>query len=241
MEKTLINNKWEILLPKIRADRNKEENSESHWNRWEFERLKKMNEIIKPGDTIVDVGTELGDLSVLFAKWTGETGNMVLIEPSKRYWPWIRDIWKANNIKQPLLNYVGCMSNERREVELSGEWPKECDEDKIIEEGFVSLSDDKDDIFPKTSLDYIAEKVGKINIITIDVEGSELYVLQGADKLLREQKPVVFISLHPDFMQKLYGYSVEEIFKYMKEREYVGTYLDFDHEFHFMFTRMPPE
>lgn len=235
MEKTLINNKWEILLPEIRADRNKEENPESHWDRWEFERLKKMNEIIKPGDTIVDVGAELGDLSALFAGWTGKTGRMILIEPSERYWPWIREIWKANNLKKPLLNYVGLMTEKYREVELSGEWPKECDGERVVEAGFVLLSDDFYNTLPKTSLDYIAEKVGKINIITIDVEGSELYVLQGADKLLREQKPVVFISLHPDFMQKSYNYSVEEVFKYMKEREYVGTYLDFDHEFHFMF------
>ena len=75
----------------------------------------------------------------------------------------------------------------------------------------------------------------KIKLITIDVEGSEFEVLKGAEKVLMEDKPHVFVSVHPEFMFHQFNQYTAELVGFMKDRGYSFKILAFDHEFHFYF------
>src|SRR5882724_6033705 len=89
---TLINGKWQLLLPKHRADR-------PEWKTgWEVERLDALRASIEPGKLVFDVGAEEGDMSALYALWGAQ---VVLFEPNERVWPNIRAIWEANRLELP--------------------------------------------------------------------------------------------------------------------------------------------
>ena len=59
------------------------------------------------------------------------------------------------------------------------------------------------------------KRAGKIHLINMDCEGSELLVLKGAEKTLRRNKVEIFCEIHHDFLNRL-GQSIRDITKYLK-------------------------
>jgi hypothetical protein len=55
-----------------------------------------------------------------------------------------------------------------------------------------------DDAIPTTTLDTLIREgtIARIDFIKMDIEGSELAALKGAEKTLREQRPRLAISLY---------------------------------------------
>jgi len=77
------------------------------------------------------------------------------------------------------------------------------------------------------------------DVITIDVEGSELEVLRGAEQTLRALRPIVFVSVHPEFMRERWGQTPDDLLVQMEMWDYIPTYLGYDHEQHWIFKPRP--
>lgn len=231
MVETLINGLWPLLLPEHRAAR-------PEWPWWEAGRLAAMHHHLGPGDVVYDVGSEEGDFPALFASWGCD---VVLIEPNPRVWPNIRAIFEANDLR-PLAWWVGFAAAEaaRTDVHDFGMWPNggatpwpRCAYGDVIgDHGFLTLWERPE--VPRITLDVLAETTKPPTAITIDVEGGELQVLLGARRVLAEQRPKVFLSLHPDFMPA-YGDDPVEVLDLMESLDYERAFIAEDHEVHFMF------
>jgi FkbM family methyltransferase len=59
----------------------------------------------------------------------------------------------------------------------------------------------------------------KINVIKIDTEGAELWILKGAEKLISSCKPILFFEMWPKFTA-LYGYSCADLLKWLDCHDY---------------------
>lgn len=237
MKKTLINNKFELYLPEHRADR-------PEWQTgWEVERIDAMISSLQPGSVIFDIGTEEGDMSALLAKY-GES-EIVVFEPNPLVWPNIRAIFEANKLR--IKDYfVGFASNETiltpPEIEkiiaepARDGWPACAYGELIGNHGFRNISERTHDT-PSLKVDDYVNKTGILpDIITIDVEGAEFLVLQGAEQVLKEQYVEVFVSIHPEVMFSQYGTYTSDIIGFMHKLGYTEEFLAFDHEFHFKFS-----
>lgn len=235
MKKTLINNKWELLLPDHRAAR-------PEWPVWEKERLAAIHDEIerwfRPGlhPIVFDIGAEEGDFPALYSKWGAD---VVLFEPNDRVWPNIKAIWDANKLKAPLKTFSGFASSiddyELKDIE-GPIWPQSSRGEVIGDHGFKELADNRNSIIPEIKLDTFCEDLFITpQIITIDVEGSEFEVLKGAEAVLKDTYPTVFVSIHPEFMYHHFKQYTAELVKYMTDLGYTYEILAFDHEFHFCF------
>jgi FkbM family methyltransferase len=71
--------------------------------------------------------------------------------------------------------------------------------------------------------------------ITIDVEGSEWAVLTGAEKVLREYKPKIWLSGHPEFMIMYWNKYLWDLRYWLMELGYKETLLDYQHEVHLFY------
>lgn len=224
---TLVNGKWTIFLPEHRAKRPK-------WDTWEKCRNLAMKKEIRPDDTIVDIGAEYADLTVIYTSWTKKPA--VIIEPSNYYWPWIRKIWQSNALPNPLIAQRAFAADSgSQELLLFDDfgWPIEVDETPIEEGGFSHLNERPD--IPVITLDQIADKVSGRLVVTVDVEGAELLVTMGARKLLESKRAIFFVSIHTDFMWDRYRHSEIDLHNEFETYGYKPTFLGEDHERHFMY------
>lgn len=250
MVPTLVNGRWEIMLPRHRAERAEWSTAEG----WERARLDSMYEHLKPGHTIVDVGAEEGDLPGLWSSWGCD---VALIEPSPPTWANIRAVWEGNSFDPPAGMFVGFASDVTElspphrysvegnpnalatgyRMEADG-WPICTRGPVIADHGFAHLSQ-QDDSIPQVTLDDFAEHHGlKVDAITIDVEGSELRVLQGARGVLAYDRPLVWVSVHADRdwqVAEYGGADRADVDAYMAGYGYTAELLAVDHEIHVLY------
>lgn len=219
MKLTKINNRWDIWLPDHRADR-------PEWPHWEQARLASMFETIKPGDKVFYVGAEEGDMCGLLAMWGAE---LWMFEPNDKVMPNIKAIWEANGLKKASV-FPGFASDVTK-GELHFITTDEISGDVIGDHGFKELRDPAD--IPQMMID----NVGVVpDIISLDVEGSEGKVLRGAEQTLRKHHPIIYLSLHPEFLRD-YGEWGAELRRWIIDLGYKETLLDYPlHEVHLRYS-----
>jgi len=238
MIETTINGTWKLKLPQHRAER-------AEWKTgWEVERIASMMATTTKDSIIFDIGAEEGDMTALLAT---KAKGVVMFEPNPKVWPNIRAIWEANKLKRPLGWYCGFAANTTDENPPNKDWFKpellkdrdgwpECAYGEVIgDHGFRHLAQETD-ATPQIKLD---EYCGRIKVyptmITMDVEGSELEVLKGAENILRIHRPLVYVSLHTNFIEEMYGYPPQAVHDYMEKLGYKSTHLATDHEEHWLY------
>lgn len=230
----VLNERWSLTLPDHRVQQ---------WAAfWERERLNAMHDTIKPDDVVFDVGAEQGDISALVASWGA---RVVLFEPSPHVWPGIKATFDAN-VLTPAGAFAGFaarhtnltpdrMEPRFRLMEKNG-WPGCAYGDVSEVNAFRNVCERFHDT-PQVSLDdYCTMRNIIPQVVTMDVEGAELEVLKGADLLLSQHHPTVFISVHPTFMAEMYGQTADQLHAYMMSLGYRGELLAVDHEEHWQFT-----
>jgi len=238
-----LNGRWDLTLPQHR---------QTQWTGgWEQKRLTAMHDTIRPGDVIVDVGAEEGDMSALYALWAGRFGGVVLVEPDPRVWSNIRATWEANPGIAPVLDWFVGFAAAATDLEppeddvtwLSEDWHgwPACSYDEIVtDHGFRHL-DEQAAATPCITLDalitrrHVDYKMPRVDVVTIDVEGSELEVLKGACAVLDEARPVVFVSVHPAFMRDRWGQTPDDLRRFMLRHRYQGTLIEATHEEHWRY------
>lgn len=236
----LINNRWPLMMTPDRV--------EFHAARpgWEAERLDACFPLMKPGDVVVDGGSESGDFTCLYKTWIGPEGAVIPVEPSPPYWAQLRAHWEGNDLGPPPPWFAGFISdvtdlNPRRDNTLGERtvgadgWPV-CSHGPIIPDfGFRHLAQQADST-PQITLDDLVTRVGFVpNHIVLDIEGSEYRALKGAERTLREHRPVMWVSIHPVTIFEWYGVTTIEIHRYMEWLNYRAVYLGVGTEEYWVF------
>ena len=202
---------------------------------WERERFHSMRDNLDVGDVLFDVGTEQGWCNLLYAQFVGAE-NMVLIEPTKKFWPNIKATWEANYTAQPLACYDGLISDiTNTETKVFTPWPAAAAGD-LIDRSKYQYVHDHDVEVPQMTLDDLVKRSGIIpNAITVDVEGAEILVIRGALETLIEHRPLVWLSLHDYLLQRDYNATVEDVHQVMESLGYQATFLATNHEQHWLY------
>lgn len=207
---------------------------------WEVERMDSMRDNLEKGDVLLDIGTEVGWLNIVYAQFVGPE-NMVLIEPTAEFWPNIKHTWKQNFPKTPpLACHYGLVSDKTTSdfVLPLHEYPAEA-EGELIDKLAYRYIHEHGKRLPQITVDKYCELTGiKPDAMTMDTEGSELLILKGAEKNLRKRNMKVWISIHPELGERDYGVKPEQVHQFMEKCGYKGQYLATDHEEHWYFTKV---
>ena len=202
---------------------------------WERARFHSMRDNLNQGDVLFDVGTEQGWCNLIYASFVGPE-NMVLVEPTKEFWPNIAATWDRNYDSGPLAVYNGLLSDTSNDsLPVFEPWPA-VSAGPLIDRNKYQYIHEHDADIRQLTLDDLVELSGVVpNAITIDVEGAELRVLHGATDTLLEHRPIVWASVHPDLIERDYNATADEVHTFMESLGYQPVFLAKDHEEHWLY------
>ena len=146
-------------------------------------------EYIKNKD-IIDAGAFTGDTSLPLSKRT--TKNVYAFEPFKDSFEILKKNISDNNIENiiPVNRSLGNINGERS-LFLSGNNVQGITSDATLR------SYDNEIKVQETTIDtFVEENNLEVGFITIDVEGAEMDLLEGALNTIKTQKPLLYISMY---------------------------------------------
>lgn len=174
---------------------------------YEIHKRRAFEKEIKPHVVVYDIGANVGFYSILAAQLAGEKGKVYAFEPLNRNVEYIRRHARLNKMKN-IEVFEAAVSDQSGEALF----------DLGVSIATGHLSESGSVKVPLVCLDDMVS-TGDIlpaDIMKVDVEGAEYAALQGAQRLIEEHRPIIFLDTHGrdvhDLTIKLltsYGYQFE--------------------------------
>jgi FkbM family methyltransferase len=161
--------------------------------------------VIRPGDTVVDVGANVGYNTVYAATRVGRDGRIVAVEPAADNVAVLRENVAANALHNVAVHETAAgRAYEMRDLFLRGD--TSAVNSLFPQSVYASVTDVVK--VAVTPLDHLVE--GDAHVVKIDVEGAELDVLAGMTRLLRHSEIQLIVEWHPR-LQEAAGYAVDAL------------------------------
>jgi FkbM family methyltransferase len=180
-----------------------------YWNAQD----KFFNSYIKKKDKIIDVGANIGTITLTCAMKTGPDGKVYSIEPNPIVFKYLESNIKlnhANNVKT--YNYA--IGDKKGTVTFSV--IRSDGQSKIVEKEFLDdaiVQQGRKIEVPITSIDDLGLKESEYSLMKIDVEGYEKFVILGAKNTIKKVNCIYFEVIQKNY--KKYGYDPKEIFNFL--------------------------
>lgn len=159
---------------------------------------------LREGDTVVDVGANIGLCTLLSARIVGTNGHVYSYEPHPRTYNQLCKNIKLNSLTQVTAYNLGA-SNEEEKTLFTDEYV--TDINHVDTNGKVEVR-----LLPIDSI--LPKELTEVTLLKVDVEGYELFALKGAEHTLKRTRIVYFESCSSSFAR--YGYNSKDIFMYME-------------------------
>jgi FkbM family methyltransferase len=150
-----------------------------------------LRRLVRPGQSVADVGANIGYSGLLFAQAVGPSGRVTCIEPEPDNVAELRRNVEGNRLAnvEVVPAAVGASSGTvSLRAGING---------TVVDDGLGEVQ------VPLRTLDeLLADR--PVDFVKIDVEGYEGHVLDGAARLLEERRPGLFVEIHPGFLAPPY-------------------------------------
>ena len=141
---------------------------------------------IRPGDQILDIGAAAGYYTLLSAKLVGNTGRVVSFEPDPNNLQFLRSHVEQNRLDQVTILPIA-LADETGTARFGGGTGT----------GTGRLCNDGPTEVAVRRLDDVAAEMDlRPRHLKIDVEGAEMAVLRGGQRLIEKYRPTIFLSTH---------------------------------------------
>lgn len=166
---------------------------------------------LRPGETVVDVGANIGALSLVASAAVAPGGRVIAIEAHPRTFEFLQHnlALNARDNVQPLNYAVGAAPGT-----LSFSDKRSDDQNAVETDGALQV--------PVETLDSLLAHVpGPVSLLKVDVEGFERFVFEGAGQVLQRTECVYYESWERHFSR--YGCTTGEVISLL-ERHGFGVY-----------------
>jgi FkbM family methyltransferase len=175
---------------------------------------------IEPGQTVVDVGANIGVFTITMASLVGPTGKVYAFEPHEPEAKLLTKSLVENNFTDRVVLERTAVSDQCGKGQL-------VSAAQTINAGGAYLSNQAEQVpadhetneVEVITLDTYPLK-RPVSFIKIDVEGAELLALRGATNLLSEDRPLILSELHPTQLQKVSGCTPTEFITTVEQLGY---------------------
>lgn len=178
-----------------------------------------ISKLVSPGDTVLDLGANMGFYTMMFSTLVGREGRVISFEPV----PGTFDILRHVVGKFPLQNVelINAAASDRQGI-VSMEIPDDAfGQENPYEASIVSGAqrNSRNSVMtPALTVDSVlAGRTAPITFYKCDVEGHELFVLLGSEKTLLASHPACMIEVAGSPAP---GSSAEQVFQTLRSWGY---------------------
>jgi len=184
-------------------------------NDHELTEIKFLKQIIKNGDTVLDLGANIGVYTLIFAKLVGKSGHVFAFEPDPTNFEILSKNVKENKHENvTLVQKAVSEKNDKIKLFVS---KRNHASHRIFDSEEKRNSIEVDVITLDT---YFKKNKNPINFIKMDVEGVEGATLLGASNIIKNSKDlVIMMEYFPKWIRK-YGMNPEEILDSLIEKKF---------------------
>ena len=171
-----------------------------------------IDALASPGSTVVDVGANIGYNTLYAARRVGPAGRVIAVEPSPDNLAVAAHNVGAARLSNVVIRPVAAgRSSGHRDFYVRGDtsavnsfFPTSCYAEVT---GVLKV--------PVERLDDLVD--GDADLVKIDVEGAELDVLEGMERLLQSPRLALIVEWHPT-LQTMAGYDADALPRWFLER-----------------------
>lgn len=178
--------------------------------------VEELNEHNKP--IIIDVGANIGLVSLYILKFLKNV-SIIAFEPGEHQYKLFKKTIEYNKLSESIKLYKLALCNNDGKSSFVCHQSMHSSGDGFLDTGRAG--------------EYIASEVqsirldkfwkennyDRVNVLKIDTEGSELWVLRGAINLINEYKPIIFIEINV-LNLKPYPYEIKDYFEFFNTINY---------------------
>jgi FkbM family methyltransferase len=146
-----------------------------------------------PGDTIMEVGANVGTETVCFADIVGRAGKVLAFEPLPALRAKLDEAIERNGYKN-LVVLPFAVGSECGEVEFTLPPFENSGLGFVVREG-ATVQGERVKVELRT-LDSMREELGPVRLIVADIEGSEHAMLRGGRGYIGEHRPALVLEAH---------------------------------------------
>ena len=162
---------------------------------------------LREGDVVVDAGANIGLCTLMAGSLIGTKGRVYSFEPHPRTYRRLVSNIKLNKLTNVSYYNIG-LSNSKETVLFSDEYVSDInhvDKNRLEKRQIKVELDTLDQALPAD--------IKEIVLLKLDVEGYELFVLQGAVEIIRKTKLIYFESCKSAFDRE--GYKLVDIKRFL--------------------------
>ncbi|MCC6682293.1 MAG: FkbM family methyltransferase [Phycisphaeraceae bacterium] len=156
-----------------------------------------LRKLVRPGDVCIDVGANVGLLSIFMAHLTGPTGRVRAFELfAQNVAAWKRNVAAAGVAERAMITQVAVSDGSRNRLTLFAGRRRSNAEWNITGLDAEGKAAPAVAQVPAASLDDCLRDEPRIDVVKIDVEGAEWLVLAGMKRILPQHRPRLLIECH---------------------------------------------
>lgn len=178
---------------------------------------------VKEGDTAIDVGANIGYFSLLLGLRVGKQGRVHAFEPNPALQARLSSHAARNNLQDVIVLHPVAIADVSGSTDLylyGGNHGASS----------IHVYPDRPHTSVKVKVETLDELLARGGVelpafIKIDVEGTELPVLRGGEKLIEQARPVIVAEVS-EHQRDVFGYSAQAIWTWATDHDYAFGLLD---------------
>lgn len=168
-----------------------------------------LRQIIHPGNTVLDIGANVGFYTTLFSKLTGPTGKVISLESdTTNFRHLVRQTEKLENVT--LIHGAAGPANGITRIYLSD--MLNVDHRTYEPESYTGIEEVR-----MYSLDDLTINGRQIDFVKIDIQGFEMQAFQGMKAILRDNKNIRILTEYWPHGLKMAGNSGVELIDFLTD------------------------
>lgn len=188
-----------------------------------------IDRMLTPGSTFLDVGANMGEVSLFAAKRVGEKGRVLAFEPMARTAQRLRRNLELNQLRNVQVFEVG-ISDRVSEQALYISATDFHDGSRHDGLGTLYASGARSSpagTIKITTLDELvrAQRIERVDGIKLDIEGAELPALSGARNVLTRFRPWLVLEIGKETCAAA-GYEPQDVFDFLADLNYAAFLIE---------------